>query len=136
MELFKGKGSKHLSSGYSDITLADLNGKHFGSFIRVAIYTAVCNLCGTTQYGSGLNAGATDACHLQVTQIFEVAKARRTSAGVLFIDLDSAFAMIARRIVIPSLPESQEAWIWHLVSCGFTSGDANNIVAGALSILD
>ena len=68
MELFKGKGSRALAKNYREITVADLNGKDFGSFLRAAIMTAVVNLSGRSQHGAGLNGAATDACHLQVTQ--------------------------------------------------------------------
>lgn len=59
-----------------------------------------------------------------------------TSAGILFIDFVSAFAMIARRIAIPDLPESLEAWVKHLSNCGFSDGDVHNIVLIDLTVLD
>ena len=40
-ELWKGKGSRSLIAQYRDITLADLDGKVFGAFVRASIIVAV-----------------------------------------------------------------------------------------------
>ena len=122
--LYKGKGLRSLISSYRDVTLADFNGESFGAFVRVAIIAATRTLAGDAQHGSGMNGGTTDICHLAVTECFALARTRKTAVGALFIDLVSAFATITRRIAIPDLPESEEAWKRHVVNIGFSAVDA------------
>ena len=55
---------------------------------------------------------------------------------MLYIDIIGAFAAVARRISIPGLPESEEAWKRHLRDSHFTDQQANDIVNMALSVLN
>lgn len=80
-ELWKRKGSRSLIKSYRDITLADLDGKDMGSFIRASIIGAVMVLAGPCQYGGGCNGGATDLCHLAVTQAMVLARAQSLSSA-------------------------------------------------------
>ena len=75
-ELWKMKGDQSVITSYRDITLADLDGKVFGSFVRAAIFSAVSMLAGKAQLGAGFNGGATDICHLGVTQAFACARVK------------------------------------------------------------
>jgi len=134
-ELFKGKGSMSLITNFRDITLADLNGKHFGSFIRSCLYVAVQSLVGPSQHGSGCNGGTTDICHLGVSQLFSLARAKKSSAGVLFIDQVSAFARIGRRLALPDMPQSEEGWRLHVRSLGFSREESDQIIDGAMTVL-
>ena len=122
MELYKGKGPTSAIESYRDITLKDMNGKNFGSFVRCCIYIAVQAFSGKSQNGGGLNSASTDLCLLQVSQVFAVARALKKAAGVLFVDLVSAFASVSRCSAIPGLPESEEQWLRHLAGMGNTAG--------------
>ena len=132
---FKGRGSRSLIAHFRDISLADLNGKRFGTFIRTCIYVSVQALVGKTQHGSGCNGGATDICHLGVSQAYSLARTRKQSAGVLFIDLVSAFANIGRRLALPDMPTSEDGWRLHILSLGFDPDECNRIISGALTML-
>ena len=135
MELFKNRGHPSCIKSYRDITLQDLSPKDFGSFVRAAIMVAATNLSGSGQYGAGMHGCTTDLCHMHITQTFALARARKKSGGVVFIDLVNAFASVARRIVVPDLPQSEESWRMHLFNCGFSMEDADQIVEQALTVL-
>ena len=135
MELSKGHGERTHIKPYRDITLSDLSSKDFGSFIPAAVLVAVSNLAGEGQYGAGLNGGTTDLCHLHVTQAFCTARAQKRSCGIVFIDIVGAFASVARRIVVPDLPQSEEVWRVHLTACGFTPDDGDSIVSQPFTVL-
>ena len=136
MELYKGKGPTSVIESYRDITLADMNGKCFGSFVRCCIFVAVQAFYGKSQNGGGLNSASTDLCLLQVTQVFVAARVLKKAAGVLFVDLVTAFASVSRCIAIPGLPESEEQWLRHLVGMGIQPEEASCIMNCALSILE
>ena len=136
LELYKGKGLRTVMSSYRDISLADLNGKDFGSFLRCGLMVAVAALAGSCQHGSGLNGASTDICHIAVPQCIVLAKIRKCSAATLFVDIVSAFASIARRIAMPNMPESEEGWKLHILSIGFSPAEADEIVRGAISALE
>lgn len=136
MELFKGRGSRADIDAFRDITLADLNGKDLGSFIRAALKVAISSLVGEAQQGSGFNGASTDVCRLAVTECIALSHVWTCSSGILFVDLVSAFAKVARRIAIPDLPQSEEAWRTHVHNIGFTIIEANEIIDGPLSILN
>ena len=57
------------------------------------------------------------------------------SAGVIFIDLVSAFASVGRRLAIPCMPTSEEGWRAHLLSLGFDHEESDQIVGGAITLL-
>lgn len=135
MELFKGMGRTSFIRNFRDITLSDLSSKDFGSFVRIAVFLAVTTLGGDAQYGAGLNADTTCMCHLHVTQAFAMARTRKISCGVLFIDIVAAFVSVARRVVIPDMPTSEEQWRIHITHCGFNADDADDIVSQALTVL-
>lgn len=92
-------------------------------------------LGGTSQDGAGLNSASTDLCHIQVTQVFSVAKVFGVSCGVVFVDLVSAFASVSRRLAIPDMPESEEEWMRHLASICHSPDVAAHIVGSAPTVL-
>ncbi len=65
-ELFKNKGSSFLPSGYRDIMLGAVPVKCFTSHVRSLIVPVAKVLCGSSQFGSGLNGGETAFAHLYV----------------------------------------------------------------------
>ena len=95
MELFKRKGSRAIIDNFRDIMLAVLNGKHFGVVVRTAIFVAASSLVAKSQHRAGMNGG-----DLQVSQCFSLAKTKKMPCGILFVDLASALASMARRIAI------------------------------------
>ena len=134
-ELLKSLGSRSDIGSYREVTLADLSGKHFGGYVRASMMVAIIARSGTNQFGAGLNGGATDLAHLLITQTFACARTMRKSGGVLFVDVIGGFASVARRISVPQLPESEEAWRRHLANSGFSMQQADEIVSLSISVL-
>ena len=113
---WKMKGSKALIDSYRDITLADLDGKDFGAFVRAAIIGAVALLGGDCQMGGGMNGGTTDMCHMAVTEALVLGRTLGMTVAILFVDVVSAFASVARRLSIPVMPDSEAQWRRHLAN--------------------
>lgn len=134
-ELMKASGSRSEIGSYREITLADLSGKHFGGFVRASLMVAVVALSGSNQFGAGLNGGTTDLAHLPISQTLSYARTVRKAGGVLFVDVIGAFASVSRRISVPQLPESEEAWRRHLVNRGFSMQRSDEIVSMSISVL-
>ena len=134
MELWKKSGSRSIISNYRDITLSDCEAKLFLGFLRLSLRGAAQALAGSGQCGSGFGAGSTDTCHLLITQAMGLARVRKESCSILFVDVISAFASVLRRIILPGLPQTEEAWMIHLRNSGFTSGEAASVVSTAMSV--
>lgn len=133
-ELHK-SGAMDNISNYRDICLADLNSKDYGAFLRTTLMIASTALAGPCQFGSGLNGGTTDICNLAVSSFCSFVRCSKASGAILFIDVSSVFSSVARRIVAPIAPESEEAWRRHLHACGYAVDDANLIVSLAMTLL-
>lgn len=127
-ELWKKIGTKAGIVNYRDITLVEHEGKPFVQFLREAVKFAVLALAPPGQCGSGMHAGSTDLCHMFVAQAFCMARARKLSCGMLYVDLVNAFSQVIRRIVLQDLPESQEQWMRHFRNIGFTDEEATQII--------
>eukprot|EP00959_Pyramimonas_sp_CCMP1952_P233048 4870465-Pyramimonas_sp.AAC.1 len=54
----------------------------------------------------------------------DFARSRNMSFGALLVDLQTAFASIARMIAFPSLPSSMDAFVARLLESGFTQHEA------------
>ena len=67
-------------------------------------------------------------CSIQATQVFSLAKSLKMASGIVFVHLVSAFASVARAIVIPDMPESEEQWVAHLANIGHSRESAADIV--------
>lgn len=125
--LFKGKGCP-TSKNFRDITITDEIAKVSGSAIRSSILPAVEQCALESQWGSGLHSGSTDVVHLAAKSIIHIASGMKLSAALLFIDIASAFASMARRLSInESTPDEQ--WISLLVSSGFSTDEIQDIIA-------
>ena len=79
VELWKKIGSRAFITNFRDITLSDGEAKHFLGFLRTSIRTAVQALAGPGQCGSGFGAGATDTCHMLLTQAMCLARLQKKS---------------------------------------------------------
>ena len=133
MALWKGKGSTSDIRSYRDITLTEQNSKVAGRSVRNLLIDGVAATAIPTQMGSGFNGGATDVGHLYCKMCFILAHSLRLSAGLIFVDATSAFASLQRRISIPDDGVSEDAWMAHLVWCGFSRQAAVQIMGLAQS---
>eukprot|EP00973_Karenia_brevis_P022138 3045717-Karenia_brevis.AAC.1 len=95
--LWKKKGDMKAIKNHRDITLADCDGKDFGGHLRGCLLPAVERMTVPTQFGSGLNGGATDVGHLMVSQAVAYSLAAQVSLAILFVDVVSAFASMHRQ---------------------------------------
>ena len=95
-EIYKGKGPQQHASSYRDVTISSEFAKAFGSLLRPRMLPVIAELAGDTQFGSGLNAGATDVAHLLVRAYVDVAQILKLSLCLLFVDLSTAFASVVR----------------------------------------
>eukprot|EP00973_Karenia_brevis_P041283 5712645-Karenia_brevis.AAC.1 len=75
-----------------------------------------------TQWGSGCFGGSTSVAHLYCRTMFHVARLHKMSLGILFVDVKTAFAALARRILFTS-DENDEMWLRKLQSAGFDEQD-------------
>ena len=96
---------------------------------------ALKNLAGVEQYGSGLNGGACDLAHLNISQAMAYAMQRNFSAGVAFLDIKAAFASMMRCIAIPADDAADAAWAGALMSVGFSRTEAVATIALAVDAL-
>ena len=101
-----------------------------------AVKFAVLALAPPGQCGSGMHVGSTDLCHMFVAQAFCMARARKVSCGMLYIDLVNAFSQVIRRIVLQDLPESQEQWMRHLRNIGSIDEEATQTMSAAMTAMD
>ena len=97
--LYKGSGSMYKKENHRDVTLANLNGKNFGSLIRKCALPKLKNKALPGMYGAGLNSGSTEIAHLHLIAIMEYAQTKNMSIAILFADISSAFASLCRDIV-------------------------------------
>ena len=82
--------------------------------------------------GGGLNGGSTEFAHLYVVATMDIAKARNLSYAAFFVDLQTAFASIARMIAFPA-PSSFDSFASKLFSIGFSKHEVNEITEGIMA---
>ena len=104
-EIYKGKGSQKQATSYRDVTIASEFAKTVGSLLRPRMLSTVAAVSGGTQFGSGLNTGSTDVAHVLVRAYIDVAQVLHVSLGLLFVDLSSAFASVARACISNTRPQ-------------------------------
>ena len=134
MELWKGKGSTSDISAYRDILIQDHPAKLHGAVLRPVLRAIAEVTTRSTQWGSGLHAGSTEVAHLTIRSMIDIARLRRESGAIVFLDVVSAFASFRRRIVL-CCEASDEQWVLLLVSLGFSDSEAKAVVSDACSLL-
>ena len=126
-EIYKGKGLQKLASNYRDVTIASEFAKSFGSLLRPRMLPIVEKIAGTSQFGSGLNTGATDVAHVLVRAYTDVAQLLKLSLGLLFVDLSTAFASVVRALALPT-DVTDSDWRAKLLMTGFTEEEADEVI--------
>ena len=84
------------------------------------------------QWGGGLHRGGTDVAHLAANAFIDISKGMRRSLALMFVDIASAFASMARMLVI-SDATPDEHWIAILVSAGFSPAEIDDIKSSIIS---
>ena len=75
--------------------------KHFGSHVCGNLHDPMKEMVGNVQYGAGFNGASCDIAHLHVSEPLAFAFGRNKSAGIVFLDLVTAFASLRRCLSIP-----------------------------------
>ena len=83
-----------------------------------------------SQLGSGLHGGETAIAHLYVRSLLEVGTVTKQTCALLFLDIVTAFASMARGIVF-DVTEGDEQWLRRSHQVGFTDVEAKDIHAEA-----
>ena len=86
-----------------------------------------------TQWGSGLNDGATEVAHSYAKASVEIARHKNISAALFCLDLKTAFASMLRQFTVP-VPrgnDSRQVFVNRLVKNGFDRCTANDIYRDA-----
>jgi len=125
-ELFKNKGSSAEKECYRDIMLGSIPGKKCFKPIRSKLIPFAASIVGLSQFGSGFNGGETAFAHLYLRLVYDYARKINSSAGVLFLDVSSAFATLLRRIIF-NTSDGDEAWLKQLHNSGFSCEDVSHI---------
>ena len=79
-----------------------------------------------------MNGGSTEFAYLYVVAAMDVARARKLSFGALFVDLQTAFASIARMIAFPA-PTSMDSFTAKLFASGFSTDEVKLVVEGLIA---
>ena len=114
------KGSQSDITNYRDVMVADASGKTATGLLRDAAVPMVSAMVGDTQLGAGSNHGSTATAHLMARAYVDIAQVRKVSVALLFVDLRSAFASVARRLAIPT-GVSDDVWRQRLVKNGYSN---------------
>ena len=80
--LFEDSGQTDLPSNFRDILLADEVGKTLQSNNRPTLNKVVGRAAAGTQWGSGLNGGATDVVHMYVNACIDFVVSFKTKSAV------------------------------------------------------
>ena len=115
---------------YREVNIATGSDKCLDAHVRKHTLPVAEELVEKTQYGSGLNKGATDVGHLSIQAFIDVAKATKTSLAILFIDCKSAYASVVRAWVGPT-DVSDNIWEQRLRDMGFVQDDIDAIFTEA-----
>ena len=113
-------------ANYRDISLGKYMAKLHGRWIRQKLLPALSSLTKCTQWGAGLHGGDTSLAHLQFRAYFEIALAERLCFAALFLDISTAFASLARGMVLP-VDQGDEAWLRALRTFGYTDVEIEDI---------
>ena len=94
------KGSKILCSNYRDILLANTAGKIYKKALRSSVAPFIDSYILDSQCGGFAHRGVDFGSHF-VRNRLNLAKHMRMSLGILFLDVQSAFASIMRCLAVP-----------------------------------
>ena len=128
-ELFKGKGSLCDPSAYRDVTVCSASGKPFCRHLRSQAMRPLSKFTSATQFGGGLNGGATDFPRLYLEAARSIAKKNKLTFACIYIDLKSAFASIVRGIALEPLLSAEDL-CRRLSARGFDDADIKTIADG------
>ena len=112
-ELYKGNGDHCRCASFHDISLGNYNSKLVCRWVRTRLKPALIAMTAVTQFGAGLHGGDTNVTHLQLRTAFEIADAINKFVGILFLDIITAFATLARHLVL-DVDAGDELWLWAL----------------------
>ena len=90
------------------VVIADGFSKVVGGMTRSATLPYAKQGLLETQLGSGLHGGAIDVAHLLLRSMCDAALVRGHSAAIIFLDLASAFASVARSLAIQTEVTDEE----------------------------
>ena len=96
-ELWKGKESASLCSSYRDISIANTISKYYSTFLREHLMISYADYAKNTQCAGMAKRGTDTAMHLCRAH-WPYSKFKGRNAGQLYMDLESAFASVAREI--------------------------------------
>ena len=96
-ELWKGKESASLCSSYRDISIENTICKYYSAFLREHLMISYADYAKNTQCAGMAKRGTDTAMHLCRAH-WPYSKFKGRNAGQLYMDLESAFASVAREI--------------------------------------
>jgi hypothetical protein len=131
-EVYKGKGTTCDIGSYRDVTICAAASKSLSKPMREQGISTLGRLSASTQFGGGLNGGSTEFAHLYLVATMDVAKMRGLSYGGLFVDLQTAFASIARLLAFP-FPSSMDGFAAKLFHHGFARDEVHEIIEGLMA---
>ena len=127
-ELYKGKGSLQDPESYRDVALADISGKAFEKHHRHHAAHVLASESLQTQFGAGVNSGATDWAHIYLRAVLNIAAKRHLSISVIFVDVVTAFLSAARFLLFDDIPSSMDAFTRKLQKMGFENPEIASII--------
>ena len=82
-----------------------------------------------TQWGSGLNQGATETAHLYTKSVVQATSARSSSVALICVDLRTAFASLFRDLSFPTSDKeaSKQLLAKRLLEVGFEETEAGEV---------
>ena len=102
-ELYKNKGDPALHSSFRDISLEDISSKAFCKVMRWRAERSYAAFMRPMQFG-GIPGRGPDLCQHFGRASFEAGRALRLCTGHLYVDLSSAFASVARELLVGFTP--------------------------------
>ena len=86
-DLYKEKGPLNEAPSYRDILLANEVGNTLQSSVRPVLNEQIQDDTVSTQWGSGLNNGSTEAAHLFTKATIDIANNKSASLGLVCLDV-------------------------------------------------
>ncbi len=100
MPLYKEKGVPSKPSNSRDVMLVDEADKCMVRTSRPVYTDYVEKTSADTQWGSGLHGGSTEPAHMYVKSCIERGAANKQSIGIIFMDVQTAFALMIREFIL------------------------------------